>query len=267
MLPGPAARRAAVCLAIVIVGAWQPLRAQTWYPPTTDFFSSLVWIEAGLHNTWRGIDRGDGGLRLGIGGLWGNADAGATNLVLNAEARGALSHRTTVSEHLRAGALILYRITDDATSAWVSADGFLLPRANTDKATFELAAGLKVLMPFWLPERRPYVLAEVRRDLSRYEATYARAALRLDYKFGVRHGAMVEFGHAWSELPFGEELGALRPGTQLTDVSLTFLRQTDPAASPDGGVRSVEPFLRYTRAQGGPKRNLVNVGVRVVMVR
>lgn len=230
---------------------------------TTDVFSRLLWVQGSAQDTWRGIDRGNFGLRAGGALSWGEPSAGSTTFVLSGEARTAVSDRTDVSDLLRGGLALAYRIDDDGTLVWVGADAFFLPSAHARAETAELAAGFRFAVPAWLPERHPALLVEARRDLSRYQATYLRSALRLDYKFGVQNGAMIEVGQSWSGLPSGDAVGSMGFGSQGTDLTLTFLRQSDPARANAWTNLSIEPFLRVLWNKRNSDRNLFDIGLRI----
>lgn len=233
---------------------------------TTDVFSRMAWLQMGAQNAWRGFARGELGMYGGGAVCWGGAKKGSTNVILSGEASTAALDRSDASDLLRGGVALVYRIDDKGSLVWVGGDVFVLPGAETRVATGEVAAGLKALVPVWLPERRPTFFVEARRDLSRYEASYLRGAIRLDYKFAVKWSAMLDVGHAWSGLPAGDAVGSRSFGSQGTDLTLTLLRQMDPAEL-DSWPSSFEPFVRMLWNRGNSDPNLIDAGIRVVFMK
>ena len=101
----------------------------------------------------------------------------------------------------------------------------------------------------------------------RYQATYLRTALRLDYKMGVQYGLFFEVGQAWSDLPGDSRTGATKFGSHGTDVTLTFSAQGDPATSPSDGLSwSLEPFVRLSRLSRSADHYLFDGGLHLVLL-
>jgi hypothetical protein len=244
--------------------------AQTYVPATTtDVFTREFWAEASSFATWHDLEVGKWALDVGGAHAWGQPGVGGVAFVLSGEARTAATDRVEASDVIRAGAALKYEITDSA-SAWISADAVALPHSRGERTTSELAAGLNLTMPVWLPERHPRMIVEARHDFGRYDVNYLRGALRLDYEFplwGKRTGLMAEIGHVWSGYPPGGRAGRADFGSQATDMTLVLLSQSDAAVTFSRQTRSFEPFVSLIRSRRNSRSMTVNAGFRVVLVK
>jgi hypothetical protein len=250
---------------ILLLGVALPARAmgQTALPPTTDVFSTLSWITVAARHEWRGLHRGNGGLEAAGAASWGGIAAGDWRFTAVADARTAAFDRGATSDFLSASALGTYQISDDGAWLWGGAAAYALPSATIARSSTELLAGFRVPVPVWPDERRPVFFLENAYDMSRYRAHYLRGTLRLDYKFAVRWGAMIDLAQSWSG--YGGESGGRGPFTlHATHARLTLLRQLDPA-----GARraSFEPFVERQWTERRGILNMWNGGLRIVRSR
>jgi hypothetical protein len=250
--------------ATVAAAACEFAHAQSWAPSTTtSVFTRQVWAEASARHMWRGLDAGRSAFRLGAARSWGEAHAGSATVLLSGEAVRAFADRADMSDVVGAGSTVIYRLSDDDTFIWATADVLHLPNAAGQRTTTQFAAGAQMLLPIWLPERRPFIIVEGRRDLQRWNATYARTGLRLDYKFKPQYSATIDAGHAWSGLPRGGLAGSQQFATHGTDVTLTVLQQ----ATTRSGTRSLEPFVSAIWSGRNADRVTINAGLRIVFTR
>lgn len=266
---GRRVRHRAWATAIVAVAFMvSSVTAQPPAPTTTDVFSRLVWLDLSAQNVWRGIDRGDVGLGLGGALSWGDPGAHATKLNLLGEARIAATARSSVSDLIRIGGTVVRQFSEDGSWIWLGADVFALPNSADHSFTSEISAGFRFRLPAWFPESRRMILVEAYRDLSRYDATYARGAIQFDYKFAVRNSAFVEIGQAWSSFPGGQHAGSTDFGVHGTDLTVTLVRQADPGTTRTRWANhSIEPYIRLLWIKRNADPNLLDGGVRIVWVR
>lgn len=253
-----ARRRVLALTALAALIAAPAAGGQEWKPLATDIFTTLRWTEVSVENRWRGIERGYGGLRVGAAYAHGTMDTGSITPMLEADAQTAIFDRSKVSDRAQLSASLVRR--GARSWLWLTAEGSALPVAADRRLGAEVALGARAPVPRWFPERHPTFVLDVSRDLARYEATYVRTALRLDYKFHPLMGAFVEAGQAWSELPVGEESGRRPFGAHGTDVVVTLDR------SNAAGSTAYEPFIRaaWMAQRCGAA---IDVGLRTVAVR
>lgn len=234
------------------------------FPGTTDVFSTLWWIEGSSERIWKGLDRGDGGLAAGVVASWGAAEAGSLVLLISGDGAVALGERSDDSNLFRLGPELAFRLTNNGDVLWIAGDGYYRSAASERALTSEISAGIRARVP-WLPESERFIYLEANRDLHRYEATYLKAALQLDYKIGVRFAAFIRVSQSWSNLPLraGGELPRLGP--HATEILVTPHLQSDPATT-SGRTRSIEPYIQASWSSRHGELDSLNVGVRVVAV-
>lgn len=260
--------RHARVIALAATFAAAPAHAQSWAPLATDVFTTIGSVQLSSAATWRGLDRGQGRVTAGGAVSQGGPGAGSVITVLGIDGQSSVMRRTTVTDMLTAFATVAYQIDDANNLVWGTLGGMLLPRATTDRATADVGGGVRFALPVWLPERHPRVIVEGAYDLSRYKAAYVRTALRLDYKFTPTIGAFIEGGYAISGLPGADSTGSVPFGSHGTDVTLTVVRQTDPAkVSGDQPTMSIEPYLRGNWMRRNNDPNLFDFGIKLTMVK
>lgn len=240
--------------------------AQTYVPSTaSDYFSQELWIEASSTATWRHLDVGNWGIGAGVARSWGEPDEHRSLFIVSGEANTALADRSDGSDRLRLGAAWRYNISNSNEAAWVNADATGFLNASNERTTFSIGAGAKFRLPRWLPERHPLIIIEGERDFRRYDAAYLRGGLRLDYWLPIpRYGVMIDVGHAFSGYPRGAVEGSADFGSHGTDLTLTLLRQPDPAALHVGPT--IEPFVGIIVSDRNPN-TVFNFGVRVTRIQ
>ena len=255
---------------LVVLGCALPTaaRGQEWMPLATEVFTQMTWARASLRETWRGIEYGSAAAQAGAAASWGGPGVGTNALALFALGETGLARRTSLSDRIRAGATVSHQVDDDDSRLWAGIEGSALPSADSSAATAEVSVGTKVRVPYWLPERHPFLIVEAAEDLVRYKAAYVRSALRLDYKFMPTAGAFIEGGWAWSGLSGGTRTGSVPFSSHGGDVMLTLVMQTDPATLSYGQwTKSVEPYVRglWIARNGDPNR--FDAGIRFTLVR
>lgn len=259
--------RIVLAFTLVVFCTPAPAKAQTWSPLSTDVFSSIVSAGASVLETRREIEHGKGALSGGIALSRGGFDAGDLFVVFGVHGQTAAFRRTSVTDAAQVTAIFGRRLDDNGV-IWIGAEGSVLPGADSHRATAALSGGLRIRVPKWLPERNPFLIIEAARDLARYDATYVRTALRLDYKFKPTMGLFIEGGHAWSGLPGDDNHGAIPFSAHGTDVTITLTKQTAPEhQKPDHAAMSLEPYVRMLWIRRGAERSHFDLGVRVTFVR